>query len=62
MTKHLLTESEKTALVQERYKDELLHNKGLTVTVSVRDETDENGNPSFVITRHKNSDFHSDIH
>jgi hypothetical protein len=62
MTKHMLSEPEKAALVQERYKDELVHNNGMIVTVSVKDETDENGKPSFIITRHKNSDFHSDVH
>ena len=62
MTKRVLNESEKTALVSEKYDEELRHHKGFIVTVEVRDETDESGKPSFMITRRKDSDFHSDLH
>ena len=62
MPKRMLSELEKSTFVSEKYDEELLHYKGLIVTVAVRDETDENGKPSFSITRRKASDFHSDKH
>jgi hypothetical protein len=60
MSKRVLSEFEKAALISERYDDESVRYKDQIITVQVRDETDENGKPSFMITRRKDSDFHSD--
>ena len=61
MAKRVLNEFEKAAFVREKYDEEVLHHKGLIVTVEVKDETDDHGRPSFIITRRKD-DFHSDVH
>ena len=58
MTKRVLNEFEKAAFVSEKYDEEFRHANGLIVTVSVKDETDDQGRPSFVITRR--TEFHSD--
>jgi hypothetical protein len=61
LPKRTLSEVEKATFVSEKYNDELLHYKGHIITVLVRDQTDDNGKPSFVITRRKDTDFHSDL-
>ena len=58
MPKRILTEDEKANLVRERYDYEVNYSPGFIITVSVKDETDENGHPKYVITWMKESGFH----